>query len=483
MSRDDGEIEERLRRHYHSSFGPPPSPAEIRKQVARRLAQSTTTDMMERDSSVHRHVLMGRLRAVLPIGARERVEHPTSRSGGRWPAFVALAATLLIIAMGGTVFDLLSAHHGTTASRPTETSSTVLPGNLDEIVGIQMLSDTNGWAIGYAGIPMQVQSASVLHFDGYRWSVVDTLADTNLTSISMVSATDGWIAGYRITGYTITAGQTEQQDRVPFLLHFTAGHWEQEPAPLGLVTFALTMVTANFGWAMCVVPATKSVPHATAQIAVYHDGVWTPVDIPGTLNAWWFTSPTDFWAATYDGSSTDSTFYPFWHYTDGHWSQTTPTIPARDVITGIEMTSPTNGWAIGSYAIGSNYDAGPALFHYNGVAWTQVNVPPSETPLGGLVAFTVVSPTEFWAEGTLSAPMSNSPQYYLMHYANGVWSEVNEPDGFFAWQVGPPPAAVSSNDVWVSGSVIYGDNVKYDGYGRSKAAIVHYAKGQWTIYS
>jgi hypothetical protein len=464
MSTHDGELEERLRRQYWSSFGPSPDPTQIWAQVAKRMEQQTSSDILERDVRRNGHVLRGRPSADVQIGIPERALHPTTPSRGRWPALVALATTLLVIAMGGTVFGLLAAHHRTAVS-PTETASTGLPGQAYAIFGIQMLSDTNGWAIGGKGEWSDQQTGVLLHFDGYRWKVVETLAHTRLSSISMISTTEGWVAGD-----TLHWGQNGQLATAPFLLHYTAGQWLQEAAPLGLGSTTIKMVTANFGWATGFsAPLPVVIPpgslYASERIALYQDGVWTNTEFPSEVfsDVVWFISPTDGWAIG-TSSGSQPTVLTFWHYTSGHWSRTRFAAPAHDIIFGIELTSPTNGWAIGATATG-----GPVLLHYDGVTWIPISVAPNQPQPVRVTALTVVSPTEIWIEG------ARSQAAFLLHYTDGIWSEVKAPEGFIAGF--NAPEVVSSNDVWVSGSMAL------DSSGDTSAAIAHYTKSGWTLYT
>jgi hypothetical protein len=155
----------------------------------------------------------------------------------------------------------------------------------------------------------------------------------------------------------------------------------------------VTMVTANFGWAVAWVPYGGYEPGS--KVALYHDGIWTDTDFPATLNAFaavGFTSPTDGWANDSSG---------FLHYTNGHWLEYYG-FPADDaIITSIGMSSSSAGWAIGS-----GY-GGQLLFRYDGVSWRQVAVPASEPHQAGVLALSVISPTEFWAvEGSLVPPGS-----------------------------------------------------------------------------
>ncbi|MBU1487256.1 gliding motility-associated C-terminal domain-containing protein, partial [bacterium] len=61
-----------------------------------------------------------------------------------------------------------------------------------DLGSVSMVSATDGWAVGFWG--------TILHYDGTSWSELSSLTSNLLLSVSMVSATDGWAVG---TGSTI----------------------------------------------------------------------------------------------------------------------------------------------------------------------------------------------------------------------------------------------------------------------------------------
>jgi hypothetical protein len=52
---------------------------------------------------------------------------------------------------------------------------------------IDMISSTDGWAVGSDGI--------IIHWDGVSWSNVTSPTGAWLSCVDMVSSTDGWIVG------------------------------------------------------------------------------------------------------------------------------------------------------------------------------------------------------------------------------------------------------------------------------------------------
>lgn len=56
-----------------------------------------------------------------------------------------------------------------------------------DLSSVDMLSSTDGWAVGYDG--------AILHWDGSSWTKVASPTDKSLGSIKMVSTSDGWAVG------------------------------------------------------------------------------------------------------------------------------------------------------------------------------------------------------------------------------------------------------------------------------------------------
>ncbi|MDP2954158.1 MAG: hypothetical protein Q8O76_12695, partial [Chloroflexota bacterium] len=94
------------------------------------------------------------------------------------------------------------------------------------VLDISMVSPTDGWAV-MGG----TDSRKLWHYDGTAWSEYpqDFPPGTVLNSIYMLSATDGWTAGYRLgdsPGFYRYDGQSwtlyKRTEFVPWSVHFTS---------------------------------------------------------------------------------------------------------------------------------------------------------------------------------------------------------------------------------------------------------------------
>ncbi len=100
------------------------------------------------------------------------------------------------------------------------------------IYDISMASATEGWAVGTAaGVPDSqgnaAQTGVILRYHSGAWQVAKTLPGYDLRTISMGSATDGWLGGYKVTivpgGQPFPGGNPSDRFALnePKFLHFT----------------------------------------------------------------------------------------------------------------------------------------------------------------------------------------------------------------------------------------------------------------------
>ena len=102
------------------------------------------------------------------------------------------------------------------------------------LLSISMLSATNGWIVG--NIPNSSEGL-ILHYDGGQWQEIqNTLIDKNLQNIFMFSPTDGWAVG--------DAGA---------LMHYTNSTWTQVKNATDISNVLLSSVSftsSHDGWAV-----------------------------------------------------------------------------------------------------------------------------------------------------------------------------------------------------------------------------------------
>ncbi|MGH2515041.1 MAG: hypothetical protein ACRDHP_05240, partial [Ktedonobacterales bacterium] len=164
-------------------------------------------------------------------------------------------------------------------------------------------------------------------------SAGQTVTQTNLSSVSMVSPGEGWVAGNSVT-FSIQARPTA--------------------------------TVAHSGWFSYAPLTGYHVVSDRMLLYHYQNGTWTPVHVNvsgggAQLNAISMDSRTDGWAA---GSL-------LLHFDGTTWRQ--QTLPVRGMLTEVRMVAPNDGWALGVREGSAPHT--PFILHYDGTAWTEQALP------------------------------------------------------------------------------------------------------------
>jgi len=126
----------------------------------------------------------------------------------------------------------------------------VEPGTADDILAkITMLSDSDGWAVGYSGIR---------HYQNGVWQHVPTPTGVDLLDISMVSASDGWAVGRLDSADGVDGG---------VIARYQNGQWTVTNRYPGLEWLqSISMVSPTDGWAV----------GDRGALLHYQNGAWPP---------------------------------------------------------------------------------------------------------------------------------------------------------------------------------------------------------------
>ena len=412
-----------------------------------------------------------------PEPSRQERPQPSRRLWG-W-LFVLLGSVLALVLIAAASLALLRSHApaqstahsrspspATTqaaspaATQPSPAATAYVPMPKDSLNSVYMDSADDGWAVG--------NRLLLLHYQGGQWDKIDdgTLlfqvgADSaSLSQVVMRSASDGWAVG-TLSDYS-TNGSSG------LILHYSGGRWMVQPKIAGITLSGLAMPSANEGWA---VGSTSQV--GTGQSVLLHDsgGTWTRVPSTGlSMDHIVMTSPTDGWIVGTAAPGVSAV----WHYTGSAWTQTS--IPGMNPISAISMVSATDVWAIGTKANPAGARAalapygsfgGESVFeHYDGKTWS-VLATPTITQSIKVTSLALDASNDGWALGSQLNPSGgavvSSTNLYL-HYTGGQWVAVNGPAG--TGDDNLTVSLVSSDDAWAVG----------DG-----GIILHYQQGAWTV--
>jgi hypothetical protein len=162
------------------------------------------------------------------------------------------------------------------------------------------------------------------------------------------------------------------------------------------------------------------------------------------------------------------------------WRQAGQTIPAAQ-LTAVAMTSPTDGWAVGTTMTSVNTGASVVwvderglLLHYHDGVWQSVAFPDSHVPVYEQIR--MVSPTDGWMlifEGKVhTTPYTVAENYALYHYDGTAWRA--QPMPFKTPSLDLADLAAGPGDLWIVGS-------DTDGFGCC-GVIARYHGGQWSTW-
>jgi len=274
----------------------------------------------------------------------------------------------------------------------------------EDLRAVDMLSATQGWAVGAAGV--------ILHWDGSAWTAVASPVTQDLLGVAIASADNAWAVG--------NSG---------VILRWDGTRWNKLVGPeIGrLEDLSITPGSAGYdAWAV-----------GSSRMMLHWNGrEWRPVQGPPAPNgassyyAVDMLSPRDGWAGGIAGQ------FSRW---DG---QSWAAAGRFQSVLDIEMLGPDDGWAVGWSRI----------MHWDGGTWTQVTSPEAGASYYGLDA---VSRRDIWAVDGRGV---------IVHYDGSQWTKVASPVTEWLTDV----SMASASDGWIVGN--YGVLLHWNGSNWTKAA-------------
>jgi hypothetical protein len=452
----DDELGDQLRRFLQDVYSPVDSGDEMWQKLASQLdaASALGTSTVMTPESPARAAATPRT-PIWPAGMSQRLG-----------SAVAVLVTGIIIVVSVALFQRHSPVSRQSV-RPTATSvvgcppaaiRAELPPNIS-LNAVALTSPTSGWAVGWIYSPTDgtPQRSVILQFKDCHWSSAGlALPGIRLTSISMTLPDDGWIIGSNADATSSV------------LLHLVAGHWQLVAISVLQAANAyfesLSMLSATEGWIIAYLA--KSATGQPNPILLHlHNGFWSAVTMPfAGPDAILAMSPDDAWVA----SSTEPAGATglFFHYDQGKW--TSVLLPPGMNILYLHRNGPDDAWATGVVTSSSTtgYGQSPALLHFNGTSWSSDSLDGLQNPAQELQ---MLSADEGWAVGTTGGPPGYSRVALLQHYVAGTWQAVALPSAPLAditsftcespddcWALGESPTVVF---VYVTYSLLH----YYDG--------------------
>ncbi len=229
------------------------------------------------------------------------------------------------------------------------------------IASLSMVSPNEGWAVGSATLDgskgWYPPTGAILHYVNGVWRMAKTLPATNLQTISMGSASDGWVGGNMVT-YSKTGQlpQTESPDETdtPKLWRYAGGRWAEVSAP-----------------------RSNRLPEGAPS-----EGQIENITMFSATEGWMF-GPLDYGMQSLD--DTTALGPDAFHLEQGRWVQVqTPTIQQRRsaFLSQVTVLAPDEFWGVGTSFWSTGIPSGtaygytptvtPLIVHYKDGVWSIV---------------------------------------------------------------------------------------------------------------
>jgi hypothetical protein len=360
---------------------------------------------------------------------------PPRRSAGpsRRQPFVALAAAVLIIAVGVTLFGVYGARLRQGGSSTPAAATPCAPGQArahlpayTNLIDISMVSSNDGWAVGEvwnSSVSGSTPRTIIMRYQHCVWTETGkSIPSAALYSVAMNSASDGWALG----ATEVSLGKYLEPVQA-ILLHYTGGSWRrvQFNSGQGFRGGGFSMYSPTDGWLGLVYNSALTL---TSSIYHYQGGKWTPVALPDALHTGTVTNlvaggPDDVWVI---GDATNNVAVAtIGHYANGQWQTwQAPLVGGRSPsLDAIRVSSPQDVWVFGTYSHTFSYQGaggyidGPYALHYNGTDWTRVAIGNLGSPPADILGWTTMISLPdggFLALGTEEASSESSTQRTLL---------------------------------------------------------------------
>jgi hypothetical protein len=298
-----------------------------------------------------------------------------------------------------------------------------------ELTDTAYVSADEWWAVGDVGAALHANQTLIVRFDGSAWSAVSSpnegTANNGLNGVSMISG-GGWAVGYyQAGGYQ------------PLAMSWNGTKWSlNSPATFPSDSLFIGVDTLADGTAWAVGFQTTTGGTRLTLIEHASGGTWTQVASPNvaastdnSLMAVSGTQATGLWAVGYYLSPTglqplvlryDTTRpSPSWALVSG-----VPSPGQVDtVLTGVDVRSASDVWAVGYYNDGSADR--PLALHWNGSSWSSSAVPGT----GLLRKVRALASGKVWAAGAYYDASTQRYQTLAVYFSGTSWATVVSANG------------------------------------------------------
>lgn len=332
----------------------------------------------------------------------------------------------------------------------------------NQLRGIQAISTTNVWTVGWANNPQGTFQAAentlIEHFDGQSWQIVPSpntsLPQNELYGVSGTSANDVWAVGMAQDPATAPSRT--------LITHFNGSSWSLVPSPsndtaINFLTSVVALSPTNAYAAGYHAPApTTSNPTPKDETLILHwDGTsWAQIVSPnpnlanGSNNQLFgltAVSATDIWTVGFTGDF-NTGFAPLTLHFDGtSWNVIAAVTPSTgvtgDYFAAVSAVASNDVWAVGQSRGNSTHHI---IEHWDGSQWTKFFFtfsPFVSTNFDALYAVSAAASNFVWAVGEIAGtPL-------IVQWNGTAWNEVAAPVVNGSTTTGNTLHAVSASDI------------------------------------
>jgi hypothetical protein len=301
--------------------------------------------------------------------------------------------------------------------------------------------------------------------------------DNGLAALDVVSPTDIWAVGNRVSGET----------RSTLIEHWNGAGWSVVPSPNGSGPInwltGVSAVSADDIWAVGFTNDGNGFEGRSFTLTMHFDGTsWQVVSSPNPepdpnpgsypasneLYAVHAISSDDVWAVGHTFTvSIEQTMALHWDGTS--WENVpTPHRSRYSRLRSVDAATPDDIWAVGE--IDKNGRQRTLTQHYDGTSWSTVPSPNESLTVDYMSSVSVAAPDDVWVVGYHLAVIGFDQPYQTSswHYDGVAWSLVDAPDvndqnNYLRGVVTIPGGAAMAVGFWDTGTALLTLTERWDG--------------------
>ena len=319
--------------------------------------------------------------------------------------------------------------------------------DVNDVVGVEAISGTDVWTVGFRRNASLAYRTLTQHFDGTAWHIVPSpnsgASDNFLAGVAAISPGDAWAVGRFFDGSSLRT----------LAEHWNGSAWAVVPTPNGsLQNSDLTSVAAVAPDDVWAVGSTNTLSTYRPLAIHWNGSSWTTVPTTGSglFLAATAIDTNDVWAV---GATKPEGVTLTQHWNGSSWTVvSSPNGPGDNQLSGVSAVATNDVWAVGTQAEGTR----TLGERWNGTVWQIVPTPNPEPGNQGnsvLAAVTALSSTDAWAVGlTIDFPSGSLEQTLTERWNGSSWTVVPSPSPGTGSATLVAASSLADHTVWAVGA-------------------------------